>query len=184
MKKSILFFALILLLFFGRSDKAVASNLSSGSSATLKSEVVIAVEDHREKILENYLNELNSPLAPHAKTFIESADKYNLDWKLLVSISGLESGYGKHQPLNSHNGWGWGYNNGSVKHFTSWDVAIEEISRGLREGYLKELDHSDPYVIGPTYAASPTWADRVTYFMNRLEGYKTRNATTTLALTL
>ena len=175
----------ILLFLTGSKGSAMANPYTSNASAQLQPEIAKEVEnDHRVKILEGYLNEYNSPLAPHARSFIESADKYDLDWKLLVSIAGLESSYGKHIPQNSHNGWGWGYNNGTVKHFASWDEAIEEISRGLRQGYLKELKDSDPYIIGPTYAASPTWAVRVTYFMNRLDGYKTRNATNTLALSL
>lgn len=160
------------------------ANFTPGASAMLRSDIVENEPDHRAQILESYLDANGSPLAPHAKTFVQQADKYNLDWRLLVSIAGLESTYGKHIPANSYNGWGWGYNNGTVKHFSSWDEAIEEISRGLREGYLKEVEGSDPYTIGPTYAASPTWAVRVTYFMNRLEEYKARNATSTLALTL
>lgn len=183
MKKSLLSIFGLFVLILINSGEAVA-NYDSGSSAKLKSEIVVIKPDYRAEILENYLIEVNSPLAPYSKSFIKNADKYNLDWRLLVSIAGLESDYGKRIPANSNNGWGWGYNNGTVKHFVSWDEAIEEISRGLRQGYLKELDHSDPYVIGPTYAASPTWADRVTNYINRLEEYKARNATTTLSLTL
>ena len=183
MKKSLLIIFGFLVLIFASAQSAMAS-YTPGTSAKLLSEVVVKKHDHRAQILEAYLNDYGSPLAPHANTFVETADKYNLDWRLVVSISGLESGYGKHQPLGSHNGWGWGYNNGTVKHFASWDEAIEEISRGLREGYLKEIEQSDPYIIGPTYAASPTWAVRVAYFMDRLEGYRHRNATSTLTLAL
>lgn len=184
MKKFPLILTVLILLFLGSVSDAGAYRLASGSSAALKTEVSITQPDPRIKVLEDYLNEYDSPLAPHAKSFVEASDKYNLDWRLLVSIAGLESGYGKHLPANSHNGWGWGYNNGTVKHFVSWDVAIEEISRGLREGYLKEIEYSDPYIIGPTYASSPTWAVRVTHHMDKIEGYKMRNATSTLALTL
>ena len=183
MKKSLLIiFGFLVLSYLGRGS--AMANYTPGSSAKLKSEVVKSETDHRAQILESYLKDIDSPLAPHAGKFVETADKYNLDWKLVVSIAGLESGYGKHQPTGSYNGWGWGYNNGSVKYFVSWDEAIEEISRGLRQGYLKEIEESDPYIIGPTYAASPTWAVRVAYFMDKLEGYRTRNATSTLTLAL
>lgn len=184
MKKSLLIIGVIFWLISGNVGDVEAYHLASGSSASLKSEISITQSDHRVKILEDYLLEIGSPLSPHAKNFVESADKYDLDWRLLVSIAGLESGYGKHQPANSHNGWGWGYNNGSVKHFVSWNVAIDEISRGLREGYLKEIEGSDPFIIGPTYASSPTWAARVSYNMEKIEGYRARNATSTLVLNL
>lgn len=184
MKKSLLIFSVLLLLFL-TGGEANAQYLASGSSASLNSLVMSENEiDNREKMLKEFLISRNSPLADHAGTFIKTADKYNLDWKLVVSISGLESGFGKNQPAGSHNGWGWGYNNGSVKHFTSWDEAIEEISYGLRNRYLKEIPYSDPYIIGPTYAASPTWAVRVTNFMNQIERYRQNNAKSSLALAL
>lgn len=183
MKKSLLFLSVLLLLFLNRGE-ASAYEQSSGSSATLTSYIDEVEIDNREKILREFLVSRNSPLAPHAGTFIKAADEHNLDWRLVVSISGLESGFGKHQPAGSHNGWGWGYNGGTVKHFHSWDEAIEEISYGLRHRYLKEIPYSDPYVIGPNYAASPTWAVRVTNFMNQIEAYRQSNATSTLALAL
>jgi hypothetical protein len=183
MKKSLLILSVILLLFLARGE-ASAYEQASGSSASLNSFVAENEIDNREKVLRDYLISRNSPLAPHAGTFIATADKYNLDWRLVVSISGLESGFGKHQPTGSHNGWGWGYSNGTVKHFHSWDEAIEEISYGLRHRYLKEIPYSDPYIIGPTYAASPTWAVRVTNFMNQIEIYRQNNAKSALALAL
>lgn len=164
--------------------EALAYEQASGSSATLNNEIARVKIDNRARILEKFLLDRKSPLAPHANTFVEAADKYNLDWRLVASIAGLESSFGIHQPAGSHNGWGWGYNNGTVKHFDSWDEAIEEISKGLRENYLKDRPYSDPYIIGPTYAASPTWAVRVTNFMNQIEYYKINNAATTLALAL
>lgn len=183
MKKSLTILTLVILLLLTSKSNASAQ-AASGSSAALVSPIIVNPMDNRAQILKDYLTLQGSPLADSAQTFIDSADKYNIDWKLVVSISGLESGYGKHQPANSYNGWGWGYSNGSVKHFTSWDEAIEEISKGLRENYLKEDMKSDPYLIGPKYAASPTWAVRVTGFMNQLEAYKMRNAKSTLALAL
>lgn len=183
MKKIITALFVITMLFISRED-AMAAEKSYTASASLNSVIVSEQLDNRAVILQEYLESKDSPLAAHADTFIETADKYNLDWRLVVSISGLESSFGKHQPAGSHNGWGWGYSNGTVKHFDTWDAAIEEISRGLRENYLYDRPYSDPYVIGPKYAASPTWAIRVTYFMNQLEAYKMRNSKSTLSLAL
>lgn len=180
--RKLIFLTVILALFTFSKGESFAFENASGSSATLKSPFVEQEVDHRAKILKEFLEQYNSPLAPHANTFIESADKHNLDWRLVASIAGLESTFGKHRPIGSHNGWGWGYNNGTVLHFESWDAAIEEISRGLRENYLFDREESDPYVIGPKYAASPTWAQRVTYFMNQIETYRINNSVSTLTL--
>src|SRR6185436_17585531 len=65
--------------------------------------------DAREKVLKEYLASKNSPLDKNAKDFIEAADKYHLDWKLVPAISGVESSFGKAIPNDSYNGWGWGY---------------------------------------------------------------------------
>ena len=126
--------------------------------------------DERVVKLRTFLNSQNSPMAKDAEAFVKYADQYNLDWKLVVSIAGLESGYGKHVPAGSYNGWGWGYSNGTVMHFSSWEEGIEAVSKGLRQNYI-DRGANDVYAIGRIYAASPTWATRVQYFMNKLETF-------------
>ncbi len=154
-----------------------ASQNASASSAKLTSEFGDNRIDKREEVLEDFLFLYDSPLAPYAQDFVENADKYNLDWRLVASIAGLESTFGKQVPFNSYNAWGWGIYSDNVIRFNSWPEGIETISKGLRERYLKELPESNPYVIGPTYAASPTWAQRVSYFMARIEDFeKAENA--------
>ena len=184
MKKFPIILIVAVVLLLKAHGTSLAYNQASGSSAVLVSPIMVKPMDNRAQILRDYLNMQGSPLADSAQTFVDSADRYNLDWKLVASIAGLESTYGKHTPAGSYNGWGWGYSNGTVKHFDSWDEAIEEISKGIRQNYLKDNLESDPYMIGPTYAASPTWATRVTYFMNQIDAYKSRNAKSTLALAL
>ena len=170
MKKFQIISLAILLLFLSKGD-SLAFGEASGSSAVLNS----TIEDKTP---------YNSPLASYASDFVKSADKYNLDWRLVASIAGLESTFGKHVPASSYNGWGWGIYGNNVTRFNSWEDGIETISKGLRERYLGENPESNPYIIGPTYAASPSWAQRVTFFMNRMEAYRIRNAKSTLALAL
>ena len=175
--------SIALLLLIARGE-GYAFEQASGSSATFNSTIPQKPEDNRAMVLEKFLQKYDSPLASYAADFVESADRYNLDWRLVASIAGLESGFGKRIPYNSYNGWGWGIYGGKVTRFLSWEEGIETISRGLRENYLKDRQDSDPYFIGPTYAASPTWAQRVTFFMNRIEAYKIENAKSSLALSL
>ncbi len=156
----------------------------AGSSATLEPTIEQSNPDNRAQILRGFLLEYDSPLAIYAQDFIANADKYSLDWRLVASIAGLESTFGKNIPYNSYNGWGWGVYGDNVIRFNSWSEGIETISQGLRERYLKDKPESDPYFIGPTYAASSTWAQRVSYFMEKMEEYRIRNAKSTLALAL
>ena len=183
MKKLLTIFLVIIMLLVSTGD-SYASNQASMSSAKLVSEVSPLVMDDRARILEGFLLQYDSPLAPYAGDFIKYADEYNLDWRLVASIAGLESTFGKRIPYQSYNGWGWGVYGDNVINFDSWTDGIETISHGLRTRYLKDKPDSDPYFIGPTYASSPTWAVRVTFFMNKMEEYRLRNAKTTLALAL
>jgi len=183
MKKIITSITFIVLVLISKQD-TYAYDQASKSSASLNSAIVLKNEDNRATVLREYLEEKKSPLAPYAQVFIENADKYNLDWRLVASIAGLESSFGKHIPYDSYNGWGWGVYGTNVKRFNSWNDGIETISKGLSENYLTKGQYSDPYIIGPKYAASPTWAVRVTYFMNQIEDYRVKKSKTTLSLAL
>lgn len=182
--KKIQIILISLILFVISTGSANAFEKASASSAQLKNDAQIAIADDRVEVLQAFMEEYNAPLAPYAKDFVFYADKYQLDWRLVASIAGLESGFGKHIPYESYNAWGWGIYGDNVLRFESWTDGIETISKGLRENYLKDKPDSDPYFIGPTYASSPTWAVRVTFFMNKMEEYRIRNAKNTLALAL
>ncbi|MBI2621595.1 MAG: glucosaminidase domain-containing protein [Candidatus Levybacteria bacterium] len=186
MKKfqAIVSFVLVILMLSKVSGDSYAFEQASGSSATLNPTITQKPVDNRTEILEGFLESYGSPLAPYAADFVESADKYSLDWRLVASIAGLESTFGKNIPYNSYNGWGWGVYGNNVIRFASWSEGIETISKGLRQNYLGENPDSNPYLIGHRYAASPTWAQRVTFFMNRIEAYRLRNGKSTLALAL
>jgi len=134
-------------------------------SAFLKSETSVS-NDSRVERLENYLNSHKSPLAVHSKTFINVADKYDLDWRLIPAISGVESTFGKNIPDNSYNAYGWA--NGKYR-FSSWDNSIEIVGKTLKEKYI---DRGAPTInkIAIRYAPpSSSWAWKVKYFMTKIE---------------
>lgn len=141
-------------------------------------------KDHRVEILQEFLKQYNSPLADNAADIVQSADENNIDWKLIPAISGVESTFGQAVPANSYNGWGWGVYGDNVIRFTSWSDAIKTISKGLRHNYIDKLGSDDVYAIGSVYAASPTWASRVTYFMQKIDQYDQDHQDVTLPLTL
>jgi len=182
MKKFIfvLFFIILSMLF---SPRVFAEN-SSRSSAVLADARGVPLSDNRVKILREFLESYNSPLAPFAGTFVETADIYNLDWRLVASISGVESTFGQQIPANSYNGWGWGIYGNNVIYFSSWEDGIQTISKGLRERYMNQRGATNIYEIGRTYAASPVWASHVEHYMNRISDFSILNPKDSLSISL
>jgi hypothetical protein len=140
--------------------------------------------DSRAKILSNFLKQYDSPLTPFASDFIDMADKYGLDWKLVAAISGVESTFGKQIPPYSYNAWGWGVYGDNVIRFKSWDEGISTISQGLRERYMDQWGGEDIYKIGAMYAASSAWPGHVEYYMNQIQAFALRNPQDALSISL
>ena len=125
-----------------------------------------AAFDNRSQILEEYLEKYNSPLAEYASEFVEAADAYGLDWRLLVAITGVESTYGKFIPKNSYNAYGWA--NGAY-YFESWPDSIWHVSQALKEKYVDQGANTVDK-IGRIYAPpSPFWAGKVKRLMAKID---------------
>jgi hypothetical protein len=184
MKSKKLFIFIFLLLSVINTANANAQERASASSAKIAVAEINTVDDYRVKIIRNYLNDKNSPLAPYAEDFVANADKYNLDWKLVAAISGVESTYGQAIPINSYNAWGWGVYGDNVIRFGSWKEGIATISQGLRDRYMDKWGAKDIYEVGAMYAASPAWAAHVENTMNQIQDFALRNPKDTLSLSL
>lgn len=132
--------------------------------------------DPRALILHDYLAQYDSPLQYHAQDFIDAADTYDVDWKLVPAIAGVESTFGKaipggHEPSStSYNGWGWGIYGDNRIGFASWRDGIFTVTKGLREGYM-DKGLTTPMAMNRVYASSPTWGQRVNYFMNDIDKF-------------
>lgn len=121
------------------------------------------------KILTEYLAKYDSPLQYHAQDFIDAANLYDLNWKLVAAISGVESTFGKFIP-GGYNGWGWGVYGTQAIYFKSWKDGIYTVSQGLRENYINK-GYTEPFSMNRIYAASPNWGSRVTFFMVEMERF-------------
>ncbi len=64
--------------------------------------------DPRAVRLHQFLSKLKCPVRDMAEDFVRAADDNNLDWRLLPSISIIESGGGKAYKNNNIMGWGNG----------------------------------------------------------------------------
>ncbi len=144
--------------------------------ATQPEKVEAKALDPRAQILKDYLAKYDSPLESHAQDFIDAADKYQLDWKLVPAIAGVESTFGKNIPggyepgSTSYNGWGWGVYGDQALFFTSWKNGIFTVAEGLKEKYVNK-GLINPYQMNTVYAASPTWGTHVSYFIEDLDQY-------------
>lgn len=105
----------------------------------------------------------NSPLAEYAEEFVKAADHYGIDYRLVASISIIESSGGLHT-FRQYNAWGWG-----KKGFANWKEGIWEVSRGLGKYYSKGL--KTPKLISKYYCppTADSWANKVQYVMNSIE---------------
>jgi hypothetical protein len=158
---------------------------SSASSATIQLPTVTKTGvDNRVKILTSYLNKYDSPLAPYASNFVAAADKYNLDWRLVAAISGVESTFGKEIPNDSYNAWGWGVYGDNVIDFKSWDDGINTVSEGLRDRYMNQWGGQDIYQIGAMYAASPAWAGHVQLYLDNIQAFALSDPQDALSISL
>lgn len=166
MKKLLVFSLLILPLLF-QSRPVSAGKLVPENPGI--SQIESRKLDKQAVILSRYLAKFDSPLQYHAQDFIDASQVYGLDWKLLPSIAGVESTFGKQIP-GGYNAWGWGVYGTQAIYFDSWKDGIFTIARGLRENYLNK-GLTEPYSINRVYAASPRWAGGVTYFMRDLEQF-------------
>lgn len=159
---------LYLMLVIFASSSLAAENIGEASANLVRNESAV---DGRVRRLENLLEEYNSPLKPYAQNFVQAADKYSLDWRLVAAISGVESTFGKRIPKNSYNAWGFGVPTGKQNGlaFKNWEEGIETVSSALKEKYI-DRGADTLYKMGRIYAPfSNSWAFKVASFMEKVE---------------
>ncbi|KUK78929.1 MAG: transmembrane(s)proteins 12..34 [Microgenomates bacterium 39_7] len=130
----------------------------------------VGTADARPVIIKQYLEKHRSPLTSYADYFFEVAQKYNLDYRLLVAIAQQESNLGKKVPEGTYNAWGWGIHSKGTLGFSSWEEGIETVARGLRESYL-DKGFVSLEQIAARYAppSKEDWAFGVSQFMKEME---------------
>jgi hypothetical protein len=114
-------------------------------------------EDPRIGHIRKFFLMKSSPLVAHAESFLEAADKYNLDFRLLPSLAIVETGGVR--VFRNNNVFGWG--NGTIKFASiaeSIHVVAERLANGLpyrkkdTEGKLRAYNPRNsgyaPHVLG------------------------------------
>jgi hypothetical protein len=128
---------------------------------------------NRKEALEKFFEKYNSPLKDNADTFIMVADTYNIDYRLIPSISCMESTCGKFLIEGSYNPFGWGIYGNNVIYFKDYNEAIETVGNGLNKGYFAK-GYNTVEKIAPIYTPpnSTNWRNGVTFFMNEISRFE------------
>lgn len=130
---------------------------------------IIELDGRTEKIRQ-FMEKYNSPLEPYAQDFIEAADKYGLDYRLLPAIAMQESNLCRVIPINSNNCWGFGIYGGKVTRFDDYKEAIYTISKTLATKYAdKGLITPEQIMTIWTPSSNGSWAYSVNHFMDKLK---------------
>jgi hypothetical protein len=163
---ALFFFALALL---PKSKIVLARTVDSSAQIRSKATASQEIIDSRFLLLTSYLRSKNSPLVDYSWEFIKAADKYQIDWRLLPGIVGLESYFGRRMVPDTYNGYGWA---GGYYSFSSWEESIDYVSSKLRDNYYNR-GLTSPELIGPVYAPpNPNWGGLVLSIMNKISPEK------------
>lgn len=93
---------------YSRSVVLLAATLAGPASTAPDSEIAAAVfcqPDARVLRIRSFFERYKSPAANFAADFVSAADLYALDWRLLPSISMVESSGAKYYTNNNIFGW-------------------------------------------------------------------------------
>ncbi len=148
------------------SATQVRAQETSEASGTLHTEADSFGYDYRVQNLRNFFQKYNSPLAPYAQDFVEYADIYGIDYRLVPAISGVESTFGKQIPYGSYNAYGWA---GGDYRFNSWKDSIRIVTETLKTKYIDKGAVTIPQIAKIYAPPSTTWAAYVQYFMAKID---------------
>ena len=117
--------------------------------------------DPRSETLRKFFQKSDCPAQRYADVFLEAADRYDLDWRLLPSLSYVESTGGKQAPNNNLFGW----DSGRAR-FDSPAQSIHQVGYRLAYSNLyrdKALDE-----ILTTYNPNAEYAQKVKSVMRQI----------------
>jgi len=117
--------------------------------------------DPRKMALQRFFHRYECPAEEWTTTFLEAADDYHLDWRLLPSLSFVESTGGKGARNNNMFGWDSGRTQ-----FTSYQAGIHEVGYKLSHSGLYRSKSLDGLLM--TYNPDPDYAQVVKSVMRRI----------------
>jgi hypothetical protein len=117
--------------------------------------------DSRLETLRRFFQKCACPAEKYSRVFLEAADDYALDWRLLPSISFIESTGGKAAPNNNLFGWDSGR-----AHFPSPAAGIHAVAYHLAHSVLYKDKNLDGLLA--TYNHRAEYGQKVKFVMRRI----------------
>lgn len=121
-------------------------------------------KDPRLSLLEKFFGDRDSPLRDSARDFLIAADQNQLDWRLLPSISIIESSGGK--AFINNNVFGWG---SAKAKFPSVRAGIHYVAAQLGKSNRYKGKNLDGKL--QTYNPVPQYPQRVKAVMRAISSY-------------
>jgi len=117
--------------------------------------------DSRLETLRRFFRKCGCPAGMYSSVFLEAADDYALDWRLLPSISYVETTGGKAARNNNLFGWDSGR-----AHFPSLTLGIHAVAYHLAHSVLYRDKNLDGMLAA--YNHSPAYRQKVKSVMKRI----------------
>jgi len=160
---------LTVLLTTGTIQHYINKNAQEVTAKTGITYIIEARTIDKEEVLEKFFDKYKSPLKPYAKDFVKVAEMYNMDYRLLPSISCIESSCGKRLIPGSNNPFGWGIYGNKVTTFNTYTEAIHTVGKGLNENYISKgydtVEEIAPIYTTPAYL---NWTKSVNFFSEQI----------------
>mgnify|MGYP001598003140 FL=1 len=129
--------------------------------------------DAREFLVRDFFKNHKSPLDEFSKQFIQVADYYQLDFRLLPAIAMQESNGAKRMIGDSFNPFGFGIYGSKVLKFSTFEDAIEVVGKTLREEYVNQGLTTPEKIMTkytpPSVEKGGPWAIGVSSFMEEIK---------------
>jgi hypothetical protein len=117
--------------------------------------------DPRFNLLRSFFQKSGCPAREYIEAFLEAADRYELDWRLLPSLSFVESTGGKAAKNNNLFGWDSGR-----AQFSTPSAGIHEV--GYRLAYSSLYKDKDLDEVLTTYNPNADYAEKVKSVMRQI----------------
>lgn len=148
-------------------NDSIAPISSTGIQSDIES------DDARVDIVANFLRRHGSPLDPpehYARALVETADRYDLDYRLLPAIMMQESNLCKSAPEGTHNCLGFGIHARGTLGFESYEAGFDRAARELKQRYI-DIGLTTPEDIMKKYTPSSngSWAFSVNQWIVEME---------------
>ena len=143
----------------------VVYNPAIVSPRTQKAEAADHRPDPRLEAIRTFFQKFDCPAAEYSMEFLKAADDYALDWRLLPSISYIESTGGKTARNNNLFGWDSGR-----AWFPTPSAGIQEV--GYRLAYSALYRDKDLDGVLSTYNPDMEYASKVKSVMRRIAPFE------------